>query len=95
MLLLLGLQDFVDIFVNIICSFDLKSVRYGHVAGLMNLTYCCCQIEHGFPRNQSFFVVILDLDIDDMNRSIKLASSSHQIYVLLINQSPSPDFQHE
>lgn len=42
-------------------------------------SYRLCQIEDRFTRRYRFFVVILDLDIDDMYWSIQLGASAEQV----------------
>jgi len=43
-------------------------------------TYCISQFQHCSSRNQSLFVVILNVDVNNMNWSIQFSASSEKIY---------------
>lgn len=38
-------------------------------------SYRCSHIQHGFARYECLFVIILDLDVNDMHWSVKIATS--------------------
>lgn len=43
------------------------------------ITHGATQLQHGLPSNQGFLVIVLDLDVDDVDRSIEFASSIQKI----------------
>lgn len=55
------------------------TVSFAHLQNRL-LTYRCRQIKHSFPSDQSFFVIIFDLHIDNVHWLVEFSSSSQQVY---------------
>lgn len=100
MLLLLLRENVVDLAVEISCRLDLCGFRHTKrpsssaqigtgercISTERGPAHRCCEIEHGLAGDGCFFVVVLDLDVDDVHRSVQLATPVEQVYVCKVTR---------
>lgn len=81
MLLLVCLQDLFHVLVDVVRGLDLSKTARSAAARKQKAveTYRGRQVHDRFPSDVSLLMVILNLNVNDMDRSVEVSSSGQQI----------------